>query len=685
MAAVPAAEKAYLVDLYNSTDGANWSYSYGWLTGDPCDDGWSGLGCSGPDINGFNHVVDIYLSSNNLVGTVPANLGALPELVYFQVQNNQLTGSLPDFTGAANLYYVNVENNQFTGSIPTFSGLTNLSDFIADNNQLSGSIPALTGLTNLYAFSVSNNQLTGSIPDFTGTDMGWFVADNNQLTGSIPSLTAYPNLREFIVNDNLLTGSVPDLTNLSSLMEFHAYNNQLDGTIGDLSGLSSVRIFRVENNQLTGSIPDLSDMTSLRIFRASDNQLTGAIPTISTLSELRAFIVSNNELTGTIPDISGLSNLINFFVSNNQLTGNLPDISGLTNLQKLRVAFNQLDGNLSSAPSGLLASQSTLCPNNLTNTADSDWDTATGETPWYSDCKAAPIDPTMPISPINATGLSSDAYYDSQGFNPLTGTFSEDGYYDTTAQGLPVLHTSTPQPRSLFTGSTLETILLNGVRYTDASGTGEQYSIGLMGSPVGTRVYNQAGTLITTNYDAFSLELNTSTCKNIAAVTVDFDLSLSAVRSTTEPVSGTAPTGVYYYDAVAPMVEIKLFDEQNIDINFNTELRSTIVTGTRSATAQPFELEWSHHSITLPLTESELPSGTALLTISGAGSAQPFENSYVALDNVQVYLNTTASACGAITSGETNAIPATNIMTLLMLMLSMISVVGWLFFWERKE
>lgn len=45
IAAVPAAQRAALVDLYTSTNGTGWTNSAGWLTGDPCTDLWSGVAC----------------------------------------------------------------------------------------------------------------------------------------------------------------------------------------------------------------------------------------------------------------------------------------------------------------------------------------------------------------------------------------------------------------------------------------------------------------------------------------------------------------------------------------------------------------------------------------------------------------------------------------------------------------
>ena len=66
--------------------------------------------------------------------------------------------------------------------------------------------------------------------------------------------------------------------------------------------------------------------------------------------------------------------------------------------QSLEVRGNQLTGNVPSvaSPSALTAGGSGLCPNFLNHTPDPAWDTASGVTPWYTNCAAPPC-PTLEI------------------------------------------------------------------------------------------------------------------------------------------------------------------------------------------------------------------------------------------------------------------------------------------------
>ena len=135
-AAIPSSERQVLVNIYTSTNGANWTPNTGWLGAAGTECTWYGIVCDSMQ----SHVTIIALGSNNL------------------------TGTLPSFTGLTNLLQFDISDNHLTGIFPAMTGLTNLTGFYGDTNQLSGPLPDLTGLTNLAEFTVAGNQLTGTLP-----------------------------------------------------------------------------------------------------------------------------------------------------------------------------------------------------------------------------------------------------------------------------------------------------------------------------------------------------------------------------------------------------------------------------------------------------------------------------------------------------------------------------------------
>ncbi|WP_069471119.1 hypothetical protein [Candidatus Marithrix sp. Canyon 246] len=84
-----------LLELYNSTDGANWKDNTSWnVTNTPCS--WYGVSCSNGDVS------KIDLNENKLSGTIP-NFSALSKLETLSFNNNNVckdknTNCLYNFT-----------------------------------------------------------------------------------------------------------------------------------------------------------------------------------------------------------------------------------------------------------------------------------------------------------------------------------------------------------------------------------------------------------------------------------------------------------------------------------------------------------------------------------------------------------------------------------------------------------
>ena len=219
-AAIPATERAALIALYTNTDGDNWTDHSGWKTPPLADDGfsmpgtectWHGVGCD------MAAVTSLGFYSNELTGTIPAELGNLTNLTTLHLAGNQLTGTIP-------------------GSLGNLTNLTGLYLYI---NQLTGTIPAELGnLTNLRYLVLWNNQLTGTIPSSLGnlTNLTYLDLDYNQLTGTIPSsLGNLTNLTRLYLYNNQLSGSIPaELMNLTQLSYLNLCNNHLFTTNSDL-------------------------------------------------------------------------------------------------------------------------------------------------------------------------------------------------------------------------------------------------------------------------------------------------------------------------------------------------------------------------------------------------------------------------------------------------------------------
>jgi hypothetical protein len=295
-APLPDSERAVLLELYDLTGGPSWINRNFWggPPGSECDleNPWSGVECRlGAD--GFNHVADIFLESNGLNGTLPADFNKLTQLELLELSFNNSFGQV------------------LSGPFPSLDGMTKLISLRAEGDQFTGPIPSLSTLTSLQAFNIGGNHLTGHIPSLDGLpELSFAAFDANNLDGPIPSLANVPKIFVFSASSNHLTGSIPALGVVHS---FSVHSNQLDGSIPTLGDNTHLVSFDVHSNRFTGSIPALAGVTNLQIFDASNNLLTGSIPPLDA-TQIHQFMVGGNKLTGLVPAASpvpivGRSNL----------------------------------------------------------------------------------------------------------------------------------------------------------------------------------------------------------------------------------------------------------------------------------------------------------------------------------------------------------------------------------------
>jgi len=150
---IPQTECEALVALYNSTGGPSWTHNTNWLaTVEPC--GWYAVGCSAGSVG------TIGLPENNLVGTIPSQLGNLNGLWFLRLDANQLSGPIPATIGnLGRLQTLQLDSNKLTGQIPAALGnLSELQWLRLHSNHLSGAIPVtLASLSKLRYLDLTEN------------------------------------------------------------------------------------------------------------------------------------------------------------------------------------------------------------------------------------------------------------------------------------------------------------------------------------------------------------------------------------------------------------------------------------------------------------------------------------------------------------------------------------------------
>ncbi len=297
--AIPASERAALITLYNSTNGDNWTNSSGWKTAPLHTDGFAMPGTEGTwfgVIVSGDHVVQVDLKSNQLIGNIPSELGNFSILLQLNLSSNQLSSAIPSQLGnLSGMKWLDLSYNQLSGSIPPQLGnLSILLQLDLGSNQLSGSIPPELGnASNLSWLRLRFNQLSNSIPSQLGnlSNLGLLDLSNNQLSGGIPSeLGNLGNLGVFFLGANQLSGAIPasfiNLTHIP-LNYLDVDDNCLSATDSELIAWLNIHDpdWEANQNQCAGKTSEIKLNRSHLYFGASSSE---------SISNAQTILISNN-------------------------------------------------------------------------------------------------------------------------------------------------------------------------------------------------------------------------------------------------------------------------------------------------------------------------------------------------------------------------------------------------------
>ncbi|XP_052109567.1 probable LRR receptor-like serine/threonine-protein kinase At3g47570 isoform X2 [Arachis duranensis] len=257
------------------------------------------------------------MSSNNLYGRIPMEIGTLKKLEKLSLNKNNYSGEIPS-------------------SIWNISSLSILS---MGYNYLEGKIPEEIGkLKSLSGFAIGANKLSGELPSslYNLSSLAIFFAAENQFHGSLPS---------------------DMFSNLISLQEIGIGGNQISGN--NFSGAIPVEVFslsslstnlNLSHNSLNGTLPvEVGALGNLGTLDISNNSLSGQIPmTIGKCTRMEYLDLHGNSFSGMIPSsIASLKGLSHLDLSRNNLSGSIPtDMQRLSFLTYLNVSFNMLEGKV---------------------------------------------------------------------------------------------------------------------------------------------------------------------------------------------------------------------------------------------------------------------------------------------------------------------------------------------------
>ncbi|XP_026377755.1 receptor-like protein 33 [Papaver somniferum] len=236
------------------------------------------------------------LGTNNLTGSVPKELGAVP-LLCLLLNDNKLEGTFLIFVIQFQyLEVLNLANNNFEGGI-AFGSLISLRILSLRSNKFNGSIPEeIIHFSKLQILDLSRNYFSGQLP----RKIGSLEMLTSRPNGTI--LIPYSGDVELEIVIKGITIQIEKLYDYSSGIDLSC--NILEGSIPEeISLLKGLSMLNLSHNGFSGRIPrSVGNLTGLDSLDLSFNKLLGQIPeSLASLDSLGVLNLSHNNLSGRIP------------------------------------------------------------------------------------------------------------------------------------------------------------------------------------------------------------------------------------------------------------------------------------------------------------------------------------------------------------------------------------------------
>ncbi|KAK8987926.1 hypothetical protein V6N11_065531 [Hibiscus sabdariffa] len=329
--------------------------------------------CNSRQLQSFN------ASHNNLSGLIPNCLGNMSSLELLDLQGNNFTGVLPEFSKATQLWMLKVSENRLEGKLPrSLAECTKLEVLDVGNNMMRDTFPFwLEKLSVLTVLILRKNKFYGEINHFKNKivfpTLDVLDIASNEFSSELSfDILQTTQLRSLKIGENKLEGMLPrSLANCLELEVLDLRNNMINDTFPFwLAKLSSLKVLILRANRFYGTITKFDSengFPSLRILDIASNKFSVDLP-IEFLQSLKAMMQVTNDDKSKLKYIGEdyyqdsvtivnkgielfyekvLTTLICLDISNNSFYGRIPEeIQILMSVKVLNLSHNSFSGEI---------------------------------------------------------------------------------------------------------------------------------------------------------------------------------------------------------------------------------------------------------------------------------------------------------------------------------------------------
>ena len=255
------------------------------------------------------------IGETKLTGSIPRSISRLKNLWFLDMEALRLKGNLSMLYRLNKLRFIHLSSNELTGKIPENIGekYPNLRELLLPNNKLHGNLPQSIGmLKKLKILNVAKNKLSGLIPnDIFGLNLKAIILSSNKFTGfetgrfsRFRGLDMFmaSNLPEF--NSSLQTILTYLLGSKKSIMQIDVSHSNVYGNLpAFVFYFQRLASLKLASNRVSGPIPGpYSSVPYFTLLDLQNNDFTGSIPTtfqrLLMLTELN--VKGNKNLKGPV-------------------------------------------------------------------------------------------------------------------------------------------------------------------------------------------------------------------------------------------------------------------------------------------------------------------------------------------------------------------------------------------------